>query len=207
MQRPWGRPSQATRVPQPAGTRMSDQGGRRGAGRRSIALQGALQRRGRPRSATARSAAGGRQGRARRGRARRGRGRQARAGGSARWSRRQATLRLRFGSRSAPGAPGRGRARAGACGVPGHGRRSPRAHLSRPARPRPARARPTQLGTREAQAAESLPPRGAEGPGAPGRPRGWPWQAAVRGVSQVHLGRVSGLGGACLWALGRGWQV
>uniref|UniRef100_A0A8D1XU21 Pregnancy up-regulated nonubiquitous CaM kinase n=1 Tax=Sus scrofa TaxID=9823 RepID=A0A8D1XU21_PIG len=80
---------------------MSDQGGRRGAGRRSIALQGALQRRGRPRSATARSAAGGRQGRARRGRARRGRGRQARAGGSARGSRRQATLRLRFGSRHA----------------------------------------------------------------------------------------------------------
>lgn len=54
-----------------------------------------------------------------------GRGRGARRGGHC------ARRRCSFGSRSAPGAPGRGRARAGARGIPGHGRRSPRAPPAR----------------------------------------------------------------------------
>lgn len=74
---------------------------------------------------------------------------------------REATLQL-------PIQVGTERSQAGACRVPRRSLRPvapacPRAHLSSPARPWPERALPTQLRTREAQAAEFLPPRGAEG--------------------------------------------
>lgn len=168
---------------------MTGEGG--SGARRLIALQGALQRcghrvLGRQRSAGARAEWAGPAG------PRRG------APHSGHCARRRCSFR----SRSAPGGPGRVSARAGACGVPGPGRHSPRAHLSRPARPLPACARPTQLATREAQAAESLPPRGAKGRErlggrVGGRSRGRRLCAGVAGASQADWWRV--LVGAGPW--------
>lgn len=113
-----------------------------------------------------------------------------------------ARRRCSFGSRSAPGAPGRGRARAGARGIPGHGSRSPRAPPRTPVKPGAAHA------------ARDVGGRGCRVPPSPRRPGpGCTWEAAWVAVavaggwargSQVHLGRVGGLSGACRerWAVG-----
>lgn len=200
VQRPWGRPSQAAgrswsrREP----ARMTKEGGG-GGRRRPIALQGALQCRGRARPPRARPPAGG--GGARGG----GRGRRGAGGGlgavATALGDAAASPRLQVRTRrsGARGARWRGRAVSRATAGPAHtchARRVPGRHArgsrssgrGRPGLPSPSRREAPRAGLSRAAA----------------------WVAVAGGCargSQVHLGRVGGLGGACLWALGRGWQV
>lgn len=191
---PGAGPARPPRDREPAGTGTNDRGGRQAVG--AGAPADCLTRRPaapRRRSATARSLGRQRPAGARaEGAGPAGRGRGARRGGHC------ARRRCSFGSRSAPGAPGRGRARAGARGSPGHGRRSPRAPPRTPVKPGVAHA------------ARDVGGPGCRVPPAPRRRGpGCTWAAAwvaaavaaaggwARG-SQVHLGRVGGLSRECL---------